>query len=404
MFWLLTLLVPGICAVIGWFTNVLAVKMLFRPREVINIMGLKIQGVIPKHKEEFGQQLAEVITEDFLSAEDIAQHIDVATIWSDSRSDLFATIDKVLSQLKPHLGSGQLDILSDDNITMLKVQLDDYVAGNLAKIKGRVQETTRTKVDLTDFLAKKFASFGSEKLESITYRVASRELKFIEIYGGIFGFLIGFIQLIIFNVFPVGYTLPVFGAVIGVFTNYLAIKMLLYPRNPTKVGPFTLQGLFPKRQKELAIAQAKIASEELILVDEVFETLLHQYVPKQPTVSWVEEQEVTFRSAANDTVRSGISGFDMMFSAAQRVQLRDMIPDILMQHIFPLTKRIFSRAAEGLDVEAIMSEKIADLSSEKFEQYIVSLFSREELALIVSGGVLGALMGIIQLLIYATIN
>ena len=50
---------------------------------------------------------------------------------------------------------------------------------------------------------------------------------------------------------------PVLGAVVGYFTNYLAVKMLFHPYKPWKIGkirlPFT-PGIVPRRQPELARA------------------------------------------------------------------------------------------------------------------------------------------------------
>ena len=50
---------------------------------------------------------------------------------------------------------------------------------------------------------------------------------------------------------------PVIGAVIGAFTNYLAIKMLFRPLKPVKIGRFTLPltpGVIPRHQEALADA------------------------------------------------------------------------------------------------------------------------------------------------------
>lgn len=60
---------------------------------------------------------------------------------------------------------------------------------------------------------------------------------------------------------------PVIGAVIGYFTNYIAVKMLFRPLNPVKVGKFTLPftpGVIPKRKKELAGALGTTISNMLI--------------------------------------------------------------------------------------------------------------------------------------------
>ena len=48
------------------------------------------------------------------------------------------------------------------------------------------------------------------------------------------------------------YLLPFIAALIGWVTNFLAIKMLFHPRKEIKILFLSIQGIFPKRQNELA--------------------------------------------------------------------------------------------------------------------------------------------------------
>lgn len=70
---------------------------------------------------------------------------------------------------------------------------------------------------------------------------------------------------------------PVIGAVIGYFTNYLAVKMLFHPYHPVKVGrlvlPFT-PGIIPKRREHLARALGRVVGDELLTGDDVKKILL----------------------------------------------------------------------------------------------------------------------------------
>ena len=53
---------------------------------------------------------------------------------------------------------------------------------------------------------------------------------------------------------------PAIGAVIGYFTNYIAVKMLFRPLKEVKIGRFTLPftpGMIPKRKDALACAVGK---------------------------------------------------------------------------------------------------------------------------------------------------
>ena len=66
------------------------------------------------------------------------------------------------------------------------------------------------------------------------------------------------------SVSPIVFSLPFIAAGIGWFTNYLAIKMLFHPREPINLGFYTLQGIFPKRQKVLAEKLGKVVSQDLV--------------------------------------------------------------------------------------------------------------------------------------------
>ena len=67
-------------------------------------------------------------------------------------------------------------------------------------------------------------------------------------------------------------TLPIIGAFIGYFTNYVAIKMLFYPKRPYYVRnirvPFT-PGLIPKKRNELIENISNVVAEKVINKNEL---------------------------------------------------------------------------------------------------------------------------------------
>lgn len=65
---------PLVGAVIGYFTNYLAVKMMFHPRKEIRIFGFKLPftpGAIPKGKPRLARAIGEVVGKTLLTEEDI---------------------------------------------------------------------------------------------------------------------------------------------------------------------------------------------------------------------------------------------------------------------------------------------------------------------------------------------
>ena len=70
---------------------------------------------------------------------------------------------------------------------------------------------------------------------------------------------------------------PVIGAIIGIFTNYIAVKMLFRPYYTKHIGklhiPFT-PGIIPRRQPALAAALGRMVSEKLVRKEDLRRTLL----------------------------------------------------------------------------------------------------------------------------------
>ena len=71
----LILSIPLISAFIGWFTNWIAIKMLFHPRLPVKVLGLTFQGIFPKRQRQFAEKLGKLVSEELLSFKDIEAKI-----------------------------------------------------------------------------------------------------------------------------------------------------------------------------------------------------------------------------------------------------------------------------------------------------------------------------------------
>ncbi len=72
-------------------------------------------------------------------------------------------------------------------------ELDTLFPLVMKNYAGHLQE----ELNLEKIVTEKVAAFSSEKLESILFQIMSREFRFVEITGGIIGFIIGFVQVVI---------------------------------------------------------------------------------------------------------------------------------------------------------------------------------------------------------------
>ena len=72
-YWLI--LIPIISAFIGWFTNWIAIKMLFHPKDPKRILGITFHGIFPKRQKVFAEKLGKLVSNELLSFGEIEQKI-----------------------------------------------------------------------------------------------------------------------------------------------------------------------------------------------------------------------------------------------------------------------------------------------------------------------------------------
>lgn len=194
-YWLL--LIPVISAFIGWFTNWVAVKMLFHPKNPVKILGYTVQGIFPKRQEQFAQKLGKLVSEELLSFSDIEQKITNPE-----------NLKQVLPQLETHIDhflrvklADSMPVISmfigDKTIDKLKTVFLEELETLFPKLMTDYAATLKNQLDLEQIVTDKVKTFSSDKLEDILYQVMAKEFRFVEILGGVLGFLIGLLQIVI---------------------------------------------------------------------------------------------------------------------------------------------------------------------------------------------------------------
>ena len=186
-----------ISAAIGWITNWVAIKMLFRPHNEINLGLFKIQGLIPKRRAEIGIGIADVIQNELISIKDVIANIDREE-FSKRLNDL---IDDVLEKnLKtkvkekfPLLQMFFTDKVAKDVGNTIK----DIVMENQEKIFEIFSNYAEENINFSTIITDRISNFSLDKLEEIINGLAKKELKHIEVIGAILGAFIGLVQYFI---------------------------------------------------------------------------------------------------------------------------------------------------------------------------------------------------------------
>ncbi len=191
--------IPLISALIGWFTNFIAIKMLFRPHKAVKIFGITIQGILPRRKAELAEQIGETVERELISHDDIQKAIDNPEFHDELSQSVVGAIEVVIKNklaANPMLAMFLNEEMMESIITMLSEEVDKEVPGFMEKMFSRMEEF----VDFKALVTKKVNEFDMSKLESIVYDIARNELKTVERLGAVLGFFVGLVQLGIFAI------------------------------------------------------------------------------------------------------------------------------------------------------------------------------------------------------------
>jgi len=191
----LLIIIPFVGALIGWSTNKLAVKMLFRPYKpiIIPLLGIEIQGVIPKRQGEIAKVVGQVVEEELLSVDDIIEHIHQSDLTSKLQGSISEAVrSKVMRKVPSFLPASLKSILSEILNDLIKKEIPPMIDNLIDKLVVNFKEDIKP----SKMVEEKINKFNLLELEKVILAIASKELRHIEILGGILGFIIGLIQLL----------------------------------------------------------------------------------------------------------------------------------------------------------------------------------------------------------------
>ena len=186
-----------ISGAIGWITNWVAIKMLFRPHKEINFGLFKIQGLIPKRKAEIGTGIASIIQNELISVKDVISNIDREEFSKRLNKLIDDVLDKNLKK-KVKEKFPLLQMFFTDKVAKdIGNTIKEIVMENQEKIFEIFSNYAEENIDFEVIISDKISNFSLDKLEEIITLLANKELKHIEVIGAILGMIIGAVQYLI---------------------------------------------------------------------------------------------------------------------------------------------------------------------------------------------------------------
>lgn len=184
---------------IGYVTNVVAVKMLFWPRRPINLGFYVVQGVLPKRQAQIAQSLGELVDKELLSLDDLLERMNSPEIQEELVNKISEFMKDRLGELLPRIIPGRLIQIIVDTLDKILRQESANLIDQLF-IGGR--EYLSEEIQVSKIVEEKVNAYDLDQLEAMIKGISAPELTFIEVLGGVMGFIIGLVQVAIILFLP----------------------------------------------------------------------------------------------------------------------------------------------------------------------------------------------------------
>eukprot|EP00536_Pseudo-nitzschia_multiseries_P015446 jgi/Psemu1/246859/estExt_Genewise1.C_8870033 len=403
--WWKYLLIPLIDGAVGYFTNVLALEMTFSPLEFVGIPILRFpeqsfglfgwQGIIPAKARKMASIAFDLMTTKLLNIHEIFDQIDPVQFAEAMDDALLLLMDKVINEVAmetmPQAWGNIPQAVKDDIIVTADNESGQFLTEFMKDMQAHIYDVVNIKEMCVNACVQ-----NKHLIVKIFQECGDKEFDFIRQSGFYFGAMFGILHMVIFMFYSEGWVMPVFGFLVGTATNWLALKVIFSPARPRKFLGLTFHGIFMRRQKEVSEIFARVICVEILHIKAIWNAVFQGSLAnnfnamlRAHTLVFTDKLVVEIEPLA--VAAMGSEAFlQMKENIAQKVT--EKIPDAI-DSSYEYTQR-------AMDMERTISVKMAALPPEEFERVLHPAFEEDEIQLIILGGVLGAIVGALQLLIF----
>ena len=391
---LIYLAIPITSALVGWLTNVVAIKMTFYPIHFIGIKPFGWQGIIPSKAAKMSSISVDLWTSKLINVKELFAKINPKKVAKEMLPEFDRIskeiMDEIMHEQAPEIWSRVPESVKKLAYSRISKDLPEIVTEMMTDIKDNIDEM----FDIKDMVIKRLTK-DKGLLNDMFLQVGDEEFKFIERSGFTFGFLFGIGQMLVWYFYPKFWILPLFGLLVGYATNWLALKLIFNPIEPISFLGVTYQGLFIKRQNEVSKEYAYMLAHDIFTFDRIFASII-----TGPTKDRFVNLITDHANHAIDEA-AGLSKPVITLVAGKRSyeKIKNIAIDKTLKELPNSVKPVFPYAEKAMDLENIFRTRMQHLPPRDFVDFLRPVFQEDELKLILVGAVLGMGAGIGQLFI-----
>lgn len=392
--WYLYALMPFFAAAIGWFTKLVAVEMLYRPLEFKGIPPyLGWQGLIPRYSARMATVAVDLMLSRLVDPREIIDRIDPDELAKHVQEPMLETVEGIVHELMMRYQPGLWELLPEQ----MRHYLVRRIQGDAPALIAQMMDDLKVNVDLVfDLRTMAIEALMRDKVLTVRMMrdIATPELRFMVRSGLIFGFLLGIVQAAVWALTHSALIMPLFGAFVGYFTDWLALQMIFRPIEPKRyLGVFRWHGLFHKRRDEVAVDYGALVATEILTPGNIIHAMMTG--PQSDRLFSLIEHEI--QRAMDHQMGSAKPIVELAFGGSLNAMKHDLVRTV-RERLPDSTAEIERYTMEALDVTGLIIEKMKLMTNEEYEGLLRPAFKQDEWKIVSVGAVLGFLVGELQVL------
>ena len=390
----LLLLIPFVSAVVGWATNYLAVKMMFYPIKFIGIKApyLGWQGLIPQKRRKMAEISVDLVLGKLLSVQELAARLEPDKVSEAIERRLKQVLKRIINDVMQESAPTVWAALPAQGKDLVYARVEADIPNVVEKMVRDFQHNVIEILDIKELVVE-YLSDHPALINEIFLTAGDKEFPFIIRSGFYFGFLLGLPTMVFWYFFQAWWILPLGGLLVGYLTNWIALKIIFEPKDPINIGPFKIQGMFLKRQNEVADVYSNLIEKKLMNSENIIKAVLHGSGSDQ----LLEIVELHVNDAIERYVAIAQPYFGLGIGSENYFKMKELAARNIFDSSEKYLLYMHEYADGALNIGTDLREKMQALTPTEFEGVLRPAYQQDEWKLIVTGAVLGGIAGVLQL-------
>jgi uncharacterized membrane protein YheB (UPF0754 family) len=382
------LLMPIVGAFIGWITKVLAIWMVFKPLNFVGVGPVGWQGQLPRRAAKFGSHAADVILTNLIDPRDLIDKLDAQEIATECDNLLVGSIDPIARELIGDRWDQLPGPVKHAVVARVRARSPQVIHSLFEYAKANVEGLFDLGFIVTELLIDQ-----KQILNNMVKNNIPMILNFMKTFGLIFGGVVGAIQLVVYCFTESTLVIPLFGLVVGLVSDWIALQMVFLPRKRTTyLGLFSWHGLFFKHRDRFIAGYARDIGRDILTPKVIMNALMGGAL--------ADRLFGMLRGEIDQAIKDELGLAAPVVTAAIGTKRYNEARDLVVaraREVMPLAaEQLDSYVTSALDIDNMVVKAFEKLEDDDFEAMIRPVFKDDEWLVVWLGGGLGFLVGELQ--------